>query len=62
MASDYTGGIEEWEDAYVRDWRYFAGAESTDLRGHKTPGLHLPMAVLQKLFHDNALRWFPGIE
>jgi predicted TIM-barrel fold metal-dependent hydrolase len=53
--------IEEWEDAYVRDWRYFAGAESTDLRGRKTPGLHLPMAVLRKLFRENALRWFPGI-
>ena len=27
-----------------------------------TKGLHLPKDVLRKLYHDNAVKWFPGIE
>jgi hypothetical protein len=27
-----------------------------------TKGLHLPKDVLRKLYHDNAMKWFPGIE
>ena len=53
--------IEEWEAANLRDWKYFAEAESTDESGHKIPGLTLPTAVLRKLFHENAVHWFPGI-
>ena len=53
--------IKEWEDYYVRDWKYFADADAVDYAGHKIQGLHLPKPVLQKLYHDNALRWFPGI-
>ena len=29
--------------------------------GHKTQGLGLPPKVLLKLYHANAVRWFPGI-
>jgi len=25
------------------------------------PGIALPMPILRKLYHDNAVRWFPGI-
>jgi predicted TIM-barrel fold metal-dependent hydrolase len=41
--------LERWEQAWARDWEYFA----TDLA--------LPQAVLRKIFHDNALRWIPGL-
>ena len=26
-----------------------------------TKGLHLPDDVLRKLYHDNAVKWIPGI-
>jgi predicted TIM-barrel fold metal-dependent hydrolase len=58
---DTQKAIEEWEAADLRDWKYFAGAESSDERGHKIPGLSLPAPVLRKIFHDNAVHWFPGI-
>jgi len=41
--------LKEWAARYERDWRYFSGA------------LRLPAPVLRKLYHDNAVRWFPGI-
>ena len=50
--------INEWEDTYARDWKYFAGSEAVDSRGGKIRGLALPNPVLQKLFRKNALRWF----
>jgi hypothetical protein len=25
-------------------------------------GLNLPRSVLKKLYHDNAVRWIPGID
>jgi hypothetical protein len=58
---DTQKAIEEWEVAYLHDWKYFAEAECTDERGHKIPGLSLPTAVIRKLFHENAVHWFPGI-
>jgi len=53
--------LEEWEATYLRDWNYFAKAECTDEARRKIRGLSLPPSVLRKLFHDNAVRWFPGI-
>jgi len=51
----------EWEDQYVRDWRYFATNTTFDYEGHKVQGLDLPEYVLRKLYHDNAVRWIPGV-
>lgn len=53
--------IKEWQDQYARDWRYFATRDSFEYDGHKTQGLGLPPEVLKKLYHANAVRWFPGI-
>ena len=53
--------VSEWEDTYARDWRFFATGESVDERGRKVEGLSLPEPVLRKLYHDNAVHWFPGI-
>jgi len=53
--------IKEWEDQYARDWRYFSTRDSFEYEGHKTRGLGLPPDVLRKLYHANAVRWFPGI-
>ncbi len=53
--------VKEWKDQYARDWRYFATRDTFDYEGHKTQGLGLPPAVLRKLYHSNAVHWFPGI-
>lgn len=51
----------EWENSYARDWRFLATDDILDYRGHKVRGLALPPSILRKLYHDNAVRWFPGI-
>jgi hypothetical protein len=55
------GAIESWERQYARDWRYFATDDKFEYLGHKVEGLNLPHSVLKKLYHDNAVRWIPGI-
>ena len=47
--------------AYARDWKFFATAENVEYLGHTYRGLALPRPVLRKLFHDNAVHWFPGL-
>jgi predicted TIM-barrel fold metal-dependent hydrolase len=54
--------VKEWEETYARDWRFFATSDSVETASHqKVEGLALPQPVLKKLYHDNAVRWFPGI-
>jgi predicted TIM-barrel fold metal-dependent hydrolase len=53
--------LKEWAARYERDWRYFSGEADVKFEHGTTKGLHLPTAVLRKLYHDNAVRWFPGI-
>jgi predicted TIM-barrel fold metal-dependent hydrolase len=53
--------LREWAARYARDWRYFAGDTDVKFEHGITKGLHLPADVLRKLYHDNAVKWFPGI-
>jgi len=53
--------IKEWQEQYAKDWRYFATQDKFEYEGHQTQGLGLPSAVLLKLYHANAVHWFPGI-
>ena len=53
--------VREWERRYALDWRFFATGETMQYQGHETHGLNLPPSVLKKLYHDNAVRWIPGI-
>lgn len=50
-----------WEAVYARDWKYFATAETVEYDGRPIQGLALPNSVLRKLFHDNAVKWVPGL-
>jgi predicted TIM-barrel fold metal-dependent hydrolase len=50
-----------WQKQYLLDWRFFATDDTFDYRGHNVQGLQLPHPVLQKLYHDNAVRWIPGV-
>ena len=53
--------MKEWEDRYANDWRFFATNDVVEYNGHKIQGLALPQPILRKLYHDNAVKWFPGI-
>jgi hypothetical protein len=62
MPKDNTAkALKEWEDTYARDWKYFATSQTVQYAGRNVQGLALPEPVLRKFFHDNAVRWLPGI-
>ena len=54
--------VEEWETQLALDWRYFATADTFDYDGRIVHGLNLPPEVLKKIYHSNAIHWFPGID
>ena len=58
---DTEKALAEWNDTYARDWKFFATNKTVDVKGRKVQGLELPESVLRKLYHDNAVRWFPGV-
>jgi len=53
--------VRDWENTYAFDWRFFATNDTLEYHGHKVQGLALPAPILRKLYHDNAMKWFPGI-
>jgi len=59
--ADPQNAMKEWENQYANDWRFFATNDVVEYHGHKIQGLALPQPILRKLYHDNAVKWFPGI-
>ncbi len=53
--------MKDWENRYANDWRFFATNDVVEYHGHNVQGLALPQPILRKLYHDNAVKWFPGI-
>jgi len=53
--------LKQWNGTYRRDWIYFSSDRTVEYNGHTYKGLSLPAPVLSKIFHDNAVQWFPGI-
>lgn len=53
--------VRFWEETYAREWRFLATNESVQFETVEAQGLALPASVLRKIYHDNAVRWFPGI-
>jgi predicted TIM-barrel fold metal-dependent hydrolase len=53
--------LAELRNTYARDWKFFSTGQNVEFMGHAYQGLNLPRPVLRKLFHDNAVRWFPGL-
>jgi len=63
MTSDDTDkALKKWAGMLERDWKYFATDQIVQFKEHKIRGLNLPKKVLRKLYHDNAVRWLPGID
>jgi predicted TIM-barrel fold metal-dependent hydrolase len=52
---------QKLESEYATDWRFLATDDTIEYRGHQVKGLALSPAILQKLYHDNAVTWFPGV-
>lgn len=53
--------LDQWRRTFAQEWRFFATDETFDWGGRKVRGLNLPKSVLLKIFHQNAVRWVPGI-
>src|ERR1700722_3868029 len=53
--------LKDWQDTYARDWKFLATNQTLQLRGREIQGLNLPEPVLRRIYHDNAVRWIPGI-
>jgi predicted TIM-barrel fold metal-dependent hydrolase len=58
---DANRAVTQMESSYAADWRYFATRENLTYPHRKVEGLGLPKNILRKIYHDNAVRWFPGI-
>ena len=61
LAPGSTETITHLESVYANDWRYFATADALSYKDKPVKGLALPDAILRKIYHDNAVKWFPGI-
>ncbi len=53
--------IAQWQSEYARDWKFLATSDLVGYRAKTYRGLNLPQPVLYKLYHANAVHWFPGI-
>jgi predicted TIM-barrel fold metal-dependent hydrolase len=53
--------LAEFRTTYARDWKFLATDRKVEYMGKSYEGLALPRAVLHKLFHQNAVHWFPGL-
>lgn len=49
-------------DTWIKDWQFFTSSDtmtSRDFDG-KFKGLHLPKEVIDKIYRENAEKWYPG--
>ncbi len=56
-----TETLRDFESVYANDWRYFATTDTLLYKGKDVKGLNLPSTILRKIYHENAVNWFPGI-
>ena len=62
--SDSQKIVARLHQRWVNDWTYLATDSEQTVRGidHPVRGLKLPTSVLKKIYHDNAIKWFPELE
>jgi predicted TIM-barrel fold metal-dependent hydrolase len=53
--------LKDWQETYARDWKFLATNETFQYNGRQVEGLGLPETVLRRIYHDNAVQWFPGM-
>jgi hypothetical protein len=59
--AEVSDATRSWESTYAFDWRFFSTSDTLEYKDRKLQGLSLPAPILRKLYHDNAVRWIPGI-
>jgi predicted TIM-barrel fold metal-dependent hydrolase len=52
---------KDWQETYARDWKFLTTDQMLPYRDRQIQGLKLPESVVRRLYHDNAVRWIPGI-
>ena len=53
--------IHDAENTYAHDWRFLSTDATFSIRGIESQGLALPESILRKIYHDNAVHWYPGM-
>jgi predicted TIM-barrel fold metal-dependent hydrolase len=67
IVSDVSTNQEELKkdahDIRVRHWRFFTSGETMEVPKvtGEFRGMHLPKSVVDKIYRENAKRWFPGL-
>ncbi|MFC1607916.1 amidohydrolase family protein [Candidatus Latescibacterota bacterium] len=63
-SGSFANDFERIRNIYTEDYRYFStdGDFESPASGEKVRGLALPPEVLEKIFHTNYMKWYPGIE
>jgi predicted TIM-barrel fold metal-dependent hydrolase len=56
-----SAAIQQLDESYALHFAYFDQSAELTVRGFNTTGLALPAAIQDLFYHDNALRWYPGI-
>ena len=59
--ADVKTSAAHMEASYAKDWQYLATNDQLTYRGRTVEGLGLPKSILEKIYHQNAVHWFPGI-
>jgi predicted TIM-barrel fold metal-dependent hydrolase len=58
---DISEAVRSWENTYAFDWRFFSTSDTLQYRDRRVQGLNLSAPILRKLYHQNAVRWIPGV-
>jgi len=58
--------VKRMRKTWTDDWKYFSSDSLVNVSGSDPPvkagGLDLPESVLGKIYHGNAVKWYPGIK
>lgn len=54
--------VRNAENTYARDWRFLSTSAMFSFRGIQSQGLALPDSILRKIYHDNAVHWYQGMQ
>ncbi|MBT9332413.1 amidohydrolase [Acidipila sp. 4G-K13] len=60
--NDVSKFVRGAENTYARDWRFLATDAQFSFRGIQSQGLALPESILRKIYHDNAVHWYTGMQ
>jgi len=51
-----------YRKCFELDTAFFESDAELEIKGIRTRGIHLPPAILEQLYMDNALKWYPALQ